>query len=376
MAEKSRLRRSLSRWASSSADHARRASCGATYAEAGGAPIAEAPDRERVTVQGTLRTVTLRPRGGVPRSRPSCTTAPACSPWSGSAAGGSPGSRPGRVDARSRAGSASPTGTGHVQPALRADAVTRSSRPTARRPTSRPSRQVVRAQLAKALGGRRGMLEAAVPTILFTVIVAHHQGPADRPRSSASRPRWCCWPSGSCSARPCSSSSTPCSGSASAGSSCAWPPAAAASADDQALAYFLPGILYNAGYAVVLALHLPDRLAAGRLHGRQRHRRPDRLARRPADRPALHAAHLAAGRCRASLRVVVQAPIWLAGNGGADRRRRRGRALLGVLKIAHGLAAAARRAGGDGRGCWRATTRRSSDPAGRSRAGDVSRRGS
>ena len=28
---------------------------------------------------------------------------------------------------------------------------------------------VVRAQLAKALGGRRGMVEAAVPTILFTV---------------------------------------------------------------------------------------------------------------------------------------------------------------------------------------------------------------
>jgi hypothetical protein len=28
---------------------------------------------------------------------------------------------------------------------------------------------VVRAQLSKALGGRRGMLEAAVPTILFTI---------------------------------------------------------------------------------------------------------------------------------------------------------------------------------------------------------------
>jgi hypothetical protein len=29
---------------------------------------------------------------------------------------------------------------------------------------------VVRAQLAKALGGRRGMVEAAVPTILFTAL--------------------------------------------------------------------------------------------------------------------------------------------------------------------------------------------------------------
>ena len=30
--------------------------------------------------------------------------------------------------------------------------------------------QVVRAQLSKALGGRRGMLEAAVPTLAFTLI--------------------------------------------------------------------------------------------------------------------------------------------------------------------------------------------------------------
>jgi hypothetical protein len=32
----------------------------------GGTPIASCPDRERVTVSGTLRTVTLRPRAGVP----------------------------------------------------------------------------------------------------------------------------------------------------------------------------------------------------------------------------------------------------------------------------------------------------------------------
>lgn len=32
----------------------------------GGTPIADCPDRERVTVSGTLRTVTLRPRAGVP----------------------------------------------------------------------------------------------------------------------------------------------------------------------------------------------------------------------------------------------------------------------------------------------------------------------
>ena len=35
-------------------------------AQAGCCPIAEAVDRERVELRGHLRTVTLRPRGGVP----------------------------------------------------------------------------------------------------------------------------------------------------------------------------------------------------------------------------------------------------------------------------------------------------------------------
>lgn len=65
MAEEGRLRRSLKRWASSGSDlhaeHLRR-----DMGERAGQTIAEAPDRERVTVQGQLRTVTLRPRGGVP----------------------------------------------------------------------------------------------------------------------------------------------------------------------------------------------------------------------------------------------------------------------------------------------------------------------
>lgn len=64
MAEKSRLRRSISRWANSSDQHAR--DLRETYAEPGTETIATAPDRERVRLRGTLRTVTLRPRGGVP----------------------------------------------------------------------------------------------------------------------------------------------------------------------------------------------------------------------------------------------------------------------------------------------------------------------
>ena len=64
MAEKNRLRRSLSRWASSSDQHAR--DLRKAYADEGLQQIADTPDRERVRVCGTLRTVTLRPRGGVP----------------------------------------------------------------------------------------------------------------------------------------------------------------------------------------------------------------------------------------------------------------------------------------------------------------------
>ena len=64
MAEKSRLRRSISRWASSTDQHAR--DLRKTYAVDGLTRIGEASDREPVRLRGTLRTVTLRPRGGVP----------------------------------------------------------------------------------------------------------------------------------------------------------------------------------------------------------------------------------------------------------------------------------------------------------------------
>ncbi len=59
-----RLRKSLSRWASIADQEAQELKEGA--ARAGCCPIAEADDRQRVELQGSLRTVTLRPRGGVP----------------------------------------------------------------------------------------------------------------------------------------------------------------------------------------------------------------------------------------------------------------------------------------------------------------------
>ena len=61
---RSRLRRTISNWANSSDQHAR--DLQRTLEGSGCCAIGDAPDRERITLQGQLRTVTLRPRGGVP----------------------------------------------------------------------------------------------------------------------------------------------------------------------------------------------------------------------------------------------------------------------------------------------------------------------
>ena len=64
MADRRGLRRRLSAWASSSDQDAR--DLKATFSESVLHLIADAPLREPVRLRGTLRTVTLRPRGGVP----------------------------------------------------------------------------------------------------------------------------------------------------------------------------------------------------------------------------------------------------------------------------------------------------------------------
>ncbi len=61
---KSRLRASISRWANQDREEAKELRKDAE--KAGLVSIEEAPDRQKVVVQGTLKTVTLRPRGGVP----------------------------------------------------------------------------------------------------------------------------------------------------------------------------------------------------------------------------------------------------------------------------------------------------------------------
>ncbi|MEQ6902037.1 OB-fold nucleic acid binding domain-containing protein [Nocardioides sp. YIM 152588] len=64
MPEKNRLRRTISRWANSSEAEAR--DLRREFQASGVLCIGDAPNREPVHLRGTLRTVTLRPRGGVP----------------------------------------------------------------------------------------------------------------------------------------------------------------------------------------------------------------------------------------------------------------------------------------------------------------------
>ena len=247
----SRLRKSISKWANADDQHAR--DLRATYATVDCTPIDEAPDRERVKLRGTLRTVTLRPRGGVPALEAELFDG------SGVIAAGLAGPAP---DHRDRAGSLdrgrgpdrrARRAPGPLQPPLRAEDRVVTQAP----PTLDTVEAVVRKQLSTALGGRRGMLEAAIPTIMFTVaflttkdlrtalvvsvavaVVAllvrlvqrsTVQFVVNAPGRHRHRLR-----SSRCAAA-----------------------RAGGDADDQALAYFLPGLLYNAGYAVVLGALQP-----------------------------------------------------------------------------------------------------------------------
>jgi len=64
MPEKSKLRRTISKWANSTDGYAR--DMRAEHVGSGDMSIAEAPDRAMVTLRGSVRMVTVRPRGGVP----------------------------------------------------------------------------------------------------------------------------------------------------------------------------------------------------------------------------------------------------------------------------------------------------------------------
>ena len=204
-------------------------------------------------------------------------------------------------------------------------------------PRSAPSVEsveaVVRTQMSKALGGRRGMVEAAVPTILFTILwlttrelrlaltislVAAGAMLVVR-LVQRSTVQFCL--------------------NAIFGIGIGWlfvalSASRGGSEDDQALAYFLPGIIYNGAYTLVLALTCIIGwplvgFMVGSVTGDPTAWHRDRQVVRLCTRLTW----LLTVPCL--LRVVVQAPIWLAAKSGTIETGS-AVAALGILKIAMG----------------------------------------
>lgn len=192
---------------------------------------------------------------------------------------------------------------------------------------------VVRAQLAKALGGRRGMVEAAVPTILFTItwlttdelrlaligsvavallllVIRLVQRSTPQFVLNALFGIGIGWLFVSMSAR------------------------SGGSENDQALAYFLPGIIYNSAYSVILAFTC---LIGWPLIGFM-------VGSVTGDPTAWHKDRQVVRLCSlltwvlvapCIIRVAGQAPVWFAGTSGAMDPAA-AVAILGVLKIVLG----------------------------------------
>ncbi|WP_426244356.1 DUF3159 domain-containing protein [Nocardioides sp. LHG3406-4] len=192
---------------------------------------------------------------------------------------------------------------------------------------------VVRRQLSRALGGRRGMVEAAVPTILFTVMWL-----------TTKELRLALYVSIAAAGallvvRLVQRSTVQFCVNALIGIGIGWffvqrSAASGGSAEDQALAYFLPGIIYNSAYAVVLSLTC---LVGWPLVGFM-------VGSVAGDPTAWHRNRQVVRLCTAltwmlavpcALRVAVQAPVWLAGKS-ASLDPDTAVALLGVLKIGLG----------------------------------------
>lgn len=191
---------------------------------------------------------------------------------------------------------------------------------------------VVRSQLSKALGGKRGMLEAAVPTIAFTVTFIT----TDSLRAGL-------WVSISTAlvllvARMVQRSTPQFVLNSlvgiGIGALFAWRSAqGGGDANDNALAYFLPGIVYNGGYALVMLVTViigwpVVGFMVGSVAG---------------DPTAWHDDKQVLRLCRnltlmlvlpCVLRVGVQLPIYLAGRSAEDADAMI--AALGVTKIIMG----------------------------------------
>jgi hypothetical protein len=200
-------------------------------------------------------------------------------------------------------------------------------------PTTDTVEALVRRQLGEALGGRRGMVEAAVPTLMFTVfwLVTRHLELALGASIGVAVLEL--------AARLVQKQTVKFCVNALVGIAIGWvfvhlAASRGGSADDQALAYFVPGLLYNAGYAVVMGLTCVTGwplvgFMIGSVTGDPTAWHTDRQVVRLCSRLTW----LLVLPC--AIRALVQGPVWLAGHSGgisADTAV----AALGVLKIAMG----------------------------------------
>ena len=199
--------------------------------------------------------------------------------------------------------------------------------------TTHTVESLVRQQLSQALGGRRGMVEAAVPTLAFTAVwlttrnldvalgVSVGVAVIELVLRLVQR------------------STVKFVVNALVGIAIGWffvhlSASRGGSADDQALAYFLPGLIYGAGYAVVLSVTC---LIGWPLVGFM-------IGSVTGDPTAWHDDRQVVRLCSqltwllvlpGAIRVLVQGPIWLAGHSGSISPDT-AVATLGVLKVAMG----------------------------------------
>ena len=311
----------------------------------GGTPIETCCDREMVNVCGTLRTVTLRPRAGVPaleaelydgsgsvsldlaRSSPDrrCRAGP-----------GHPGLRP---DGQARGSRRD------LQPAVRAAPGHRAVTETPPQASVDTVEALVRAQLSKALGGPRGILEAAVPTAAFTICYVI----TDELKTSLIVAAGLA--ALALLVRLAQRSTTQFVFNAAfgiaIGAAFAMRGGGGEDGDDRACDFFLPGILYNTVTRRSSCCR-DHAVAGGRLHGRRVTGDPTGWRNDPA----------MVKLCR-RLTLILAVAVRPAGARPVPALRglQRGRARHGEGD--HGLAAAGGRAVRHGRACWHAAAPRS-----------------
>jgi hypothetical protein len=204
---------------------------------------------------------------------------------------------------------------------------------TSSTPTTDTVEALVRRQLGEALGGRRGVVEAAVPTLTFTVVwlLTRHLQLALGASVAVAVVELV--------ARVVQRQTVKFCVNALVGIALGWffvhlAASRGGSADDQALAYFVPGLLYNTAYAVVIALTC---LSGWPLVGFM-------IGSVTGDPTAWHQDRQVVRLCNrltwllvlpCAVRALVQGPIWLAGHSGSMSAGT-AVAALGVLKIAMG----------------------------------------